>query len=393
MFKYNYTVDLESDTSAAQILRLIRHDSKVLEVGCATGYMSQILKEKMGCSIIGIEIDEIAANEAQKYCDKIILGNIEHIDFDEYFLDQEFDYIIFADVLEHLLDPETILKKCQRVLKNEGAILSSIPNISHSAISLNLLRGNFNYNRIGLLDETHVKLYTKKSIYTLFEKSGFNITYLNRTIIFPEFTEFNIDRSTFPKEVIDYIYNNNEEAETYQFIIQAVKINEINKIKELYQQLEQKDIEKKELEKELLTRKQSLELQIKYSASLEEIISNKDKEFINLENHILDKEKKNNEELLAESEKLISNINELREENKGIKIERDRLQNIIIELEIASEQILKENSKIHSDFADIQNRFMEMQETCEKLKNELIEESTRNLPIIRKIQDFFRREK
>ena len=75
----------------------------------------------------------------------------------------QFDYIIFADVLEHLQDPTTVLKDCQGLLNHHGEIIISIPNVAHFSNRLGLLFGIWNYGARGILDKTHLRFYTKSS--------------------------------------------------------------------------------------------------------------------------------------------------------------------------------------------------------------------------------------
>lgn len=119
-------------------------------------------KRKKNCVIDCVEINEADAKIAEEYCTKMLVGDVELIDFAILQTWGTYDYIIFADVLEHLKNPELVLEKCKILLKENGEILSSIPNVAHASIVLNLLDGKFQYQKIGLLDNTHLKLYTKK---------------------------------------------------------------------------------------------------------------------------------------------------------------------------------------------------------------------------------------
>ena len=76
-----------------------------------------------------------------------------------------FDRIILADVLEHLVDPMEVLRKLSKLLKNDGKFLIDIPNIAHSSIKYNLLKNNFNYTPMGLLDKTHIQIFYIKLYY------------------------------------------------------------------------------------------------------------------------------------------------------------------------------------------------------------------------------------
>ena len=103
------------------------------------------------------------------------LGNIEDFEWCEYFSDQVFDVIIFADVLEHLQDPLKVLEYSKKCLKSDGVFLVSFPNIGHNSVLIDLFNNNFSYNEYGLLDKTHNTFYTQDGFEKLFEKTGLYI--------------------------------------------------------------------------------------------------------------------------------------------------------------------------------------------------------------------------
>ena len=86
-----------------------------------------------------------------------------------------FDYIIFGDVLEHLREPEQILKKMESYLIPGGHIITSIPNIMNAQVIFELLHGYFTYQDSGILDRTHLRFFTEKEIYSMFTRAGYRI--------------------------------------------------------------------------------------------------------------------------------------------------------------------------------------------------------------------------
>lgn len=145
-------------------------NKKVLEIGCATGYISRKLKEN-GCEVIGLEIDEESVRIAGSICDRIICGDIEIIQLP----DEKFDVILLGDVLEHLKNPQKILRKLVKNLKSDGRVIISIPNVAHLKIRAGLLFGRFNYTKDGILDESHLRFFTYKSITNLIKSAGLKI--------------------------------------------------------------------------------------------------------------------------------------------------------------------------------------------------------------------------
>jgi SAM-dependent methyltransferase len=132
----------------------------ILDVGTASGYLGKILSGK-GHSVTGIENDAATAEKAKDYYDSFQLADIEKFEFPYR---REFDYILFADVLEHLRDPAAVLRMCIPALKESGRIIISVPNVANFIIRLSLLFGKFDYMDRGIMDRTHLRFFTLRSI-------------------------------------------------------------------------------------------------------------------------------------------------------------------------------------------------------------------------------------
>lgn len=163
-----------------QIVNFIQNKSKVLDIGCAEGYLSKEISSN-GCEVVGIELDEKAALKSRKYCKEVIIGNIESISLDDKYLNY-FDYIILADVLEHLKNPLLILSRFKKYLKDDGYLIISVPNIANWRVRFKLLRGNFDYEEMGILDKEHIRFFTEKTAKKLVTDAGFEICEFNLTV-------------------------------------------------------------------------------------------------------------------------------------------------------------------------------------------------------------------
>lgn len=137
-----------------------RKPVKILDVGTASGYLGKIWRAS-GHYVAGIEYDAATAEKARGYYDAFQVADIEKFAFSYR---QEFDYIVFADVLEHLRDPAAVLRRCIPALKESGKIIISVPNIANWIIRLGLLLGKFDYMDRGILDRTHLRFFTMRSL-------------------------------------------------------------------------------------------------------------------------------------------------------------------------------------------------------------------------------------
>ncbi len=145
---------------------------RVFEVGCGSGATLQWLKNEKGCSWIGgVELSDDAASRAKDRLDFFLAGNIEKIEMP--FEKGSFDLILCLDVLEHLVDPWLTVKRLSLLLKPGGAIIVSLPNIMHrSAILPLLLNDRWDYVPSGILDRTHLRFFTRKTIVEMLENIG-----------------------------------------------------------------------------------------------------------------------------------------------------------------------------------------------------------------------------
>lgn len=164
---YDIIDELEVSDSC---LCFLTPNAKVLEFGSATGYATRYMTEKFNCEVTCIEINPQMAEIGRSFSKKMIVADIETDEWEKE-LESKFDYIIFADVLEHLRNPKLTISKAKQFLKENGYILTSIPNIGHNAIIMNLRNGIFNYTEVGLLDNTHIHFLTRKSISEMFESN------------------------------------------------------------------------------------------------------------------------------------------------------------------------------------------------------------------------------
>jgi 2-polyprenyl-3-methyl-5-hydroxy-6-metoxy-1,4-benzoquinol methylase len=169
-----YSLNLAHDyTAHALVIGLVGRGKKILEVGCASGYLSKIFK-KNRCSVTGVEINISSAELAKEFCDRVVIGSIEE-ESTIRAVEGTYDVIVLADVLEHLHTPERVLTDLYSSLNEDGFLVVSLPNIANWKIRFNLLAGTFRYTNDGILDKSHLRFYTIKTARHMIEKSGYRI--------------------------------------------------------------------------------------------------------------------------------------------------------------------------------------------------------------------------
>ncbi|MDE5966637.1 MAG: glycosyltransferase [Lachnospiraceae bacterium] len=206
------------------LIKHISHDFTspicVLEVGCATGStLGRIQYLYPNSQVHGIELNEtVAALGAASF--DIICGNIESIELP--YQTNFFDYIIFGDVLEHLTWPGAVLERLKPYLKENGAILASIPNIMHAEVIYDLLQGRFPYEAAGIRDRTHLRFFTKEECINLFTNAGYRVEKTESMEL------LGCTTAEYHPEFFDRLFAIDGVAEriqfdTYQWFVKAVK--------------------------------------------------------------------------------------------------------------------------------------------------------------------------
>jgi GT2 family glycosyltransferase len=222
IFKRKYHFDPTYCRLRSELLQFITHDKnapfRVLEVGCGTcETLAAIQRLYPNAVVKGIELNEMIVKMMSHSID-VIQGNIETMALP--YEKKYFDYIIFADVLEHLHAPEKVLVHLRDYLADDGHIICSVPNILHASVMIGLLDGEFNYSDSGILDRTHLRLFTMKSAARMLIEAGYKIDSVSSTQSVEDFFDDY-------KETIDALAkllgNNAPQLHAYQLIFNARK--------------------------------------------------------------------------------------------------------------------------------------------------------------------------
>lgn len=150
---------------------------RLLDVGAADGLLSRLLTER-GWKVTGLEADPVAAAAAAVHCERIVVADL---DAGVPALEGEFDAIVCADVLEHLRNPASTLLALRRTLAAGGEVLISVPNVAHLWMRVSLLAGRFEYAERGILDRTHLRFFTRRTLAALVRGAGLRIARMTAT--------------------------------------------------------------------------------------------------------------------------------------------------------------------------------------------------------------------
>ena len=157
------------------VFTLIDSGEKVLEVGCSAGYFGQKLKEKKGCTVVGVDIDPVVVELArQRTGITVFLSRTPLPELPEEYCGF-FDVVVCADVIEHTNDPWSFIRQLKKYGTKNCRFIFSIPNIAHWSCRFMLFKGEWNYQRFGILDYTHLRFFTLRTAFLLAEESQLDV--------------------------------------------------------------------------------------------------------------------------------------------------------------------------------------------------------------------------
>lgn len=218
--RYERQFDTDSGDSLARLARWVPPGSCVLELGPAQGYFTRYLHETLGCVVDAVELDPVMAEAARPWCRTMLVGNLEALPLDTLLPAASYDVIVVADVLEHLRAPEVLLRTLGGLLKPEGRCIFSVPNVAYGGLIAGLLQGEFEYRPEGLLDTTHLRFFTQRSLAHILALNGWH-PWVWEAISLPyAASEFAVRVETLPRVLVDFL-SQHPELHCYQWLVQA----------------------------------------------------------------------------------------------------------------------------------------------------------------------------
>ncbi len=218
---YNRDVFSAHAESLSKLSARMVRGSEVLELGPASGYFTRILKEALQCKVDAIEIDAAMAARAKPYCRDIHVADLDALNWNVLWPERRYDAIIAADVLEHLREPTRALQALLRRLKPGGKLLISLPNIAYAGMIFGLLEDDFRYRAEGLLDQTHLRFFTRTTLEETLAKSGWGVAWRGevRKDLFQ--AEFHTRIETWPPALREFVCAH-PARQAYQLLCECV---------------------------------------------------------------------------------------------------------------------------------------------------------------------------
>jgi 2-polyprenyl-3-methyl-5-hydroxy-6-metoxy-1,4-benzoquinol methylase/DNA polymerase III delta prime subunit len=222
---------LDPNSALTKMAALVGKNKSVLDVGCASGYLAKLLSTRRN-DVTGVDINPAALDEARAFCSSVHAVDLDEVALPEVLGEARFDAVVFGDVLEHLRNPGWVLDETRRLLNEDGFVVASIPNVAHGAVRLAFVKGAFDYGELGILDDTHLRFFTIKTIEELFLQAGYQIEQVERTTL-PIFGESDlvprVTREDYPETLVAEI-EADPDSTTLQFVIKAVPLSDAGKL-------------------------------------------------------------------------------------------------------------------------------------------------------------------
>lgn len=214
---YQRSIRKDERTSLSVLAEFISDNATVLDLGCGSGALGQHLHETRHCTTDGLTWSDTEAAHARPHYRRIVVADLETCDLSATFQCGLYDFIVCADVLEHLRNPEQVLTACRQLLNPTGRLLFSVPNAGYSGLIAELMHGEFLYRDEGLLDRTHLRFFTRRSLTRFLGEQHWQISQLS-TIerALPE-SEFRIAFDRLPPAVARHLLAG-PDALTYQYV-------------------------------------------------------------------------------------------------------------------------------------------------------------------------------
>lgn len=373
--KYDFTLDTaEKNDSHMGLATRIKPKQRVLELGCSSGYLSKFLQQDLACKLVGVDINESALLQAAPYCQQTIVADLDNDSWLTEIQGQQFDVVLCADVLEHLKNPAAMLASLKPFLHKESRLLASVPNVAHASIRLELLQGHFDYESLGLLDDTHLHFYTRNGLISMLMQAGYVCCDISYSIsdLADEAIEQHLAKVGLQASVKARKLLHAPDAVAYQFIVEALPV-QAELAQHLPQHLTPKPLvssgvfygEKQEritlLEQQLSIETEHNKHHQQHIAQLEQQVAVEQEHNKNHQIHIQQLEEKvvlQEQQLLAKEEHLLATEEHSKNHQKTIKAWQETgrvLDDALFDLSAQLQQELANNNQLTATITHLQD--------------------------------------
>ena len=214
---YQRAVSGDSQDSLSIIASLIEPGQTLLDLGMGTGGLGQYLSQRQALVADGVTLNQAEADTAAAWYRQVAVADLDHADLCQIFAGQQYDCIVCADVLEHLKAPENVLVQCKALLKPGGRLITSVPNAGYCGLIAELIQGEFRYRPEGLLDNTHLRFFTRASLQRFLGEQGWHAVSFQTTCRNLLASEFKVAFDSLPPAVARHLLAL-PDAQSYQFV-------------------------------------------------------------------------------------------------------------------------------------------------------------------------------
>lgn len=141
---------------------------EILEIGCGRGVTGELLQERLGCRVTGVELNPVVAHAAARRLHRVVVGDVLEVN-----PGGPFDAVVATELFEHLVDQEVFLERLRRWVRPGGRVVLSVPNVGHWTLVEDLLAGRWDYLPIGLLCHTHFRFFTRRTLQDWLRAAGY----------------------------------------------------------------------------------------------------------------------------------------------------------------------------------------------------------------------------
>ncbi len=218
---YHRVFDPGGADSLAMIARRVSQGARVLDLGAGPGVLGGYLHDALGCTVDGVEVSPDAAAAARNRYRRLEVADLDSVPLESLGFEGGYDFIVCADVLEHLRDPEQLLAQLPSLLAPGGRLIASVPNVAYAGLVADLLAGHFDYRDEGLLDRTHLRFFTRASLLAMLRRVGWSPTSLDRVVLQVTASEFAARDLSAMAPALRHALLQRPDALTYQFVVEA----------------------------------------------------------------------------------------------------------------------------------------------------------------------------